>query len=221
MPIIGTATLPPLTKSTVTDLADSNFHNAHPFLTPYNHFLAYMETDTNSFTQILLVVQYIGSLYINDNSKVLLKEKVLEQLEVPDLPLNGYTVLSFLLLTIVAYGQDDLQHARALLERGGQMAIDIGMNRRTFAEAELDPVWAESWRRTYWGLYLTDVVVAARCLQTNPTSVSDCLITTNVFLGDKLEFAFIGFEADVDLPSDNSETDEVGRSSLPFKRAKN
>lgn len=110
-------------------------------------------------------MHYIGSLYINDGSATWLREAALKQLNATEftinaLPLSGYTTLAFLLLAIAAYGQDDRPQARMLLNRGMQMAIDIGMNRRSFATTEADPAWAESWRHTYWGLYITDVIIA-------------------------------------------------------------
>ena len=117
-------------------------------------------------------MHYIGSLYINDGSATWLREAALKQLNATEftinaLPLSGYTTLAFLLLAIAAYGQDDRPQARMLLNRGMQMAIDIGMNRRSFATTEADPAWAESWRRTYWGLYITDVIIAGFWHETN------------------------------------------------------
>ncbi|KAA8651774.1 uncharacterized protein ATNIH1004_000670 [Aspergillus tanneri] len=148
----------------------------------------YRETDSESITFLLPVIHYIGSVYINDGSATSLKETVIKQLNITDLtvnvlPSNGYTVLAFLLLAIATYGQDDRAQARILLNRGLQMMIDIGMNRRTFAAAEPDPSWAESWRRTFWGLYTTDVLIVGLC--------------------------FCGGDADVDLPSDDITLDQA------------
>ncbi|PLB43498.1 hypothetical protein P170DRAFT_54263 [Aspergillus steynii IBT 23096] len=166
----------------------SNFHNAHPFLTSYRHFLDFNDTNAQSLICLLPVVHYIGSLYVNDGSSTWLKQAALKQLGTMDLPisslpLDGYTTLAFLLMAIAAYGQDDRAQARLLLNRGMQMAIDVGMNRRSFASAEPDPVWAESWRRTYWGLYITDVIIAGLWHETN--------------------IGFCDKESDVDLPSDD------------------
>ncbi|KAI9036333.1 fungal specific transcription factor domain-containing protein [Aspergillus affinis] len=142
-----------------------------------------------SLTHLLPVVHYIGSLYINDGTATWLREVALKQLRITDLtissvPLSGYTTLAFLLLAIATYGQDDRPQARLLLNRGMQMAIELGMNRRSFAATEPDPAWAESWRRTYWGLYITDVIIAGFWHETN--------------------ISFCDNESDVDLPSDDA-----------------
>ncbi|KAA8645275.1 fungal specific transcription factor domain-containing protein [Aspergillus tanneri] len=114
-----------------------------------------------------------------------MREKAVHQFESPDLPVNGYTILALLLLSITTYAQDDSTRARTLLDQAIYMAVEVGMNSRIFANREKDPVWAESWRRTYWGLYTTNLIISGFGLE--PNLAIDCI------------------EGDVDLPSDGTE----------------
>ena len=82
----------------------------------------------------------------------------MNQLNQPTLPPNGFTVLALLLAAIVTHCEADFDNARILLDRAVYLALELGMNSRVFAAMERDPVLAESWRRVYWGLYVTAAI---------------------------------------------------------------
>ena len=105
-------------------------------------------------------MQYIGSLYAQDFSSAELREIAFSQLDIPGLPPNGFSVLALLLTAIAMHAEDEMERARITLDRAIYMALEIRMNSRTFANMERDPVLAESWRRTYWGLYVQDAMFA-------------------------------------------------------------
>jgi hypothetical protein len=107
-------------------------------------------------------VKYIGSLFAPDISSDELREAVVRQLELSDAPPNGFTVQTLLLMTITVYGEGNLDQSRAILDRAIFLALEIQMNSRVFANMERDPVMGESWRRTYWFLYISDTCFAAR-----------------------------------------------------------
>jgi len=138
----------------------SFFHKSHPYVLPRYYFLARLESDPESLKYLFPVVQYIGSLYAPDISSSELREIALSQLDSPSLPPNGFTVLALLLMAIAMHGEDEFDQRRAMLDRAIYMALEIRMNSRTFANMERNPVLAESWRRTFWGLYITDAWVA-------------------------------------------------------------
>jgi hypothetical protein len=50
--------------------------------------------------------------------------------------------------------------ARQVLDRAVFLSVELGMNGIEFADLETDLVLAESWRRTYYGLYTTDIAIA-------------------------------------------------------------
>jgi len=103
---------------------------------------------------------YIGSLYAPEISSLELRDTALKLLDSPNLPPNGFTVLALLLAGIASHCEDEFGQCQAILDRAVYLALEIRMNSRTFANMERDPVLAESWRRTYWGLYLTEATIA-------------------------------------------------------------
>jgi hypothetical protein len=139
----------------------SFFHRAHPFVLPRYYLLARLSSDPDSLKFLLPVLQYIGSLYAPEVNSSDLRNFALSQLDYPSLPPNGFTVLALLLTSIALHCEDDFDKARPILDRAIYMALEIRMNSRTFANMERDPVLAESWRRTWWGLYCADSMFAS------------------------------------------------------------
>lgn len=112
-------------------------------------------------------MQYIGSIFVPEISSPDFRDLAIGQLDSSSLPSNGFNVLALLLAAIATHSQDLLDQGRAFLDRAIYMALDLKMNSRMFANMEYDPVLAECWRRTYWGLYITDSIIAG--IQQQPT----------------------------------------------------
>ncbi|KAA8575019.1 hypothetical protein EYC84_004240 [Monilinia fructicola] len=184
----------PVDPRRLIDLYYNFFHRAHPFIIPKDRFLSRLESDPDSLNNLFPVMQYIGSLYAPDLSSAEFRAIASSQLDLSILPQNGFSVQTLLLLAIAIHAEDEREQARAILDRNICMALEIGMNHRAFAGMERDPVLAESWRRTYWGLYVLD----------------------GVFSGIACASSFIlsAVEAHVDLPCENHEY-ESGRIPRP------
>jgi hypothetical protein len=120
---------------------------------------------------VLPVVKYIGSLFAPDISSDEFREAAVKQLELSNLPPNGFTIQTLLLMTLATFGEDQLDQSRCILDRAIYIALEIQMNSRVFANMERDPVMGESWRRTYWFLYITDAFFGARKRTPNFMSV--------------------------------------------------
>ncbi|ESZ96962.1 hypothetical protein SBOR_2644 [Sclerotinia borealis F-4128] len=148
----------PVDLTRLIDLYYNFFHRAHPYIIPKGRFLSKLKTDPDSLNNLLPVMQYIGSLYAPDLQSAEFRAIAFSQLDVPSLPQSGFSVQALLLLAIATHSEDEREHARVILDRNICMALEIRMNYRAFAEMERDPVLAESWRRTYWGLYVLDGV---------------------------------------------------------------
>jgi hypothetical protein len=84
----------------------------------------------------------------------------MSQLDIPNLPPNGFTVKMLLMTAIATHCNAEFEQGRAILDRAIYLALEIRMNSRAFATMERDPVLSESWRRTFWGLYVTDAFLA-------------------------------------------------------------
>jgi hypothetical protein len=119
-----------------------------------------LKSDPASLNHLLPIVHYIGSLFEPDVPSSDLRKAAMKEINEPNLPPNGFTVQALLLTAIIVHSQDELLQARAILDRAIGLALELQMNSRTFANMERDPVMAESWRRTYWFLYVTDAIFA-------------------------------------------------------------
>lgn len=68
-----------------------------------------------------------------------------------------------LIFSVTLHAQDWKQQARQMLSSAMELALDLGMNRRNFASDNGmgSPFLEESWRRTWWELYVLDGILAA------------------------------------------------------------
>jgi hypothetical protein len=102
------------------------------------------------------MMQYVGSLYASDIPSSEYKKLAILQLELPGPPSSGFNVQALVIAAIATHSEDEFERGRTILDRAIYMALEIRMNFSTFANSEEDPVLAESWRRTWWGLYVAD-----------------------------------------------------------------
>ncbi|OAA66032.1 glucoamylase [Cordyceps fumosorosea ARSEF 2679] len=105
----------------------------------------------------------------------------------PTTPRNGYLAQSMLLLVIGLDGTCSRDEAVRLLRRLEELAIEINLNHCSFATTHGKglAVVEESWRRTWWELYVVDGMIAGVHRVTN--------------------FALYNAEADVRLPCEENE----------------
>ncbi|OHE93706.1 hypothetical protein CORC01_11023 [Colletotrichum orchidophilum] len=64
-----------------------------------------------------------------------------------------WTVQGLLVLSVAAFGEGRMDLSAGWMDAATQMALDLGMQDKAFADAASDPFMAESSRRTYWALY--------------------------------------------------------------------
>ena len=156
------------------------FHDAHPCVLPHH----YLEQRTRSHGDLLqplfLVMEFIGSIFSPKPSDTF-REKAREILTRPGLRQHGFTVQAMLLLSVAIYWSDEVEDAHSFLEEAIEMALGLGMHLRTFAEqhGENDPVLEESWRRTWWLLFIIDVNMAASSHRSRHIA-SSLLMTTDL-----------------------------------------
>jgi hypothetical protein len=115
-----------------------------------------MQSDPDSIKYLLPVMLYIGSLFGPETWTGFLRESALRHIEITNLPPTGFSVLALLLMAATVHGQDQAKKARQFLDRAIHLALELRMNFRSFATMESNPCLRECWRRTYWGLYISD-----------------------------------------------------------------
>lgn len=136
-----------------------HFHSAHPILLPFR-------SDTIPLIQkypnyLKATMQYIGSQYeahiVERDFHEALCPMLLSQTK------NGYLVQAMVISTIMLHAQNEQQQAKKLLGSAIDLAIALGMHRNSFApnNSEGSSLLEESWRRTWWELYIMDGMLAA------------------------------------------------------------
>lgn len=150
------ASLPVGGDGYLIDVYYSNFHNSHPILPPLR--LLYRYSPPAYLEQ---VIKFIGAHFTPAASPETYRQSVVyvvvEQEPSPE------KVQALLLLTIVLHSRNERQEAGSLLGQAMDLAYELGMHRRSFAEimAEEDPIRQESFRRTWWELFVIEGMLTA------------------------------------------------------------
>lgn len=110
---------------------------------------------------LLQAVRYVGSLYTSRGGIEELKDTAFSAACGP-LPMTPQSVLGLVILSIAALGEMKFDYQNGWTNRAVAIALEIGMQSKTFADATTDPILAESHRRTYWGLYVLDCMRIVR-----------------------------------------------------------
>ncbi|OLN82921.1 hypothetical protein CCHL11_08399 [Colletotrichum chlorophyti] len=138
--------------SLLFDLYFTNFHDTHPWLLPKNQILNRIRSDPQPFYFLASCIAYVGSLFSKAISSEELREKAFS-LASGGLPITCWTVQGLLVLSVAAFGEGRMDLSTGWMDAATRMALDLGMQEKSFADAEPDPFLAESYRRTYWALY--------------------------------------------------------------------
>ena len=137
------------------------FHDAHPCVPPRQHLERLLKTHAN-VQPLLAVMRYIGSIFSSSPSDSF-RAEAWEALTLLDTTPSGFSVQARLLFSIGLYWSGETDDSRQLLSEATQIALSLGMQRRGFVEQNSDGglVMEESWRRTWWLLFIIDINAAA------------------------------------------------------------
>ena len=143
-------------ESTLVELYFTKFHHTHPILVPK---VAY-----NSMTipdSLRSVVRFIGSVLCSSPSVDQYKAAAAFALK-QDLTWTAFRVQAQLLYAIALYSTTEEAEAQKYLTSAVDLANLLGMNRYGFAAAHSagQPLLEESFRRTWWELFVIDGMFA-------------------------------------------------------------
>ncbi|KPM37149.1 hypothetical protein AK830_g9423 [Neonectria ditissima] len=143
------------------DLYYAYFHDSHPWLPPKQIMFRLVEGRPDDFEFTMAMIVYIGSIYSNTVDTAQLRQRAFD---IAAGPLFGtvWAVQALLCLSIAAYGEEYVHICGYFFEKSLDMALELGLHKKSFADAEDSPVLAESYRRTYWALYLHGSLRAVR-----------------------------------------------------------
>lgn len=136
------------------------FHGSHPFLLPRRQALQMLRTRPISHLETAMC--YIGSQYVSTESTGRFEfelETLTSRLDVSN---DGFLVQSLLLFAIGLDGNNDQKRASSVLVRAQNLALRLGMHQLEYAKLNSggSSVVEESWRRTWWELYIVDGIIA-------------------------------------------------------------
>ncbi len=182
---------PATPRATVLDETINAFYYysfpAHPFVLP-KRYLSQGSTDPE-MAVLLPAMRWIGSLFLHLPRAV--KEEYYSNacrcISEPTTPRNGYLAQAMLLLVIGLDGTYSRDEAVQLLRQLEELAIEINLHHSSFAAIHGNglAVVEESWRRTWWELYVVGGMIAGVHRVTN--------------------FALYNAETDVRLPCEEDE----------------
>lgn len=145
------------------DLYYASFHDAHPIVLPRKFLEQRLQTNSQSLQLLISVMEFIGSLFAPKSAKEELRIRVENMIQFDSVPETGFTVQALQLYAIAIHSCDEFEHARTILDRAIQIAVQINMQSSSFAAANGEgcAVLEESWRRTWWQLFVADGSFAA------------------------------------------------------------
>ncbi|KAF2641278.1 hypothetical protein P280DRAFT_398714 [Massarina eburnea CBS 473.64] len=134
------------------------FWPAFPFTPPQLYLNTRRLMPNHGMVNVLLVVQWIGSIYAPWTPPELYYETAFQALNSPMLPKDPWTVQALMLFAIAEHHWDMRPESRKTTDRAVALALELQMNTKEFAMVygEGNAVLEESWRRTYMLLSLLD-----------------------------------------------------------------
>ncbi|KAK2023246.1 hypothetical protein LX32DRAFT_667476 [Colletotrichum zoysiae] len=164
------------------------FHKFHPFLVPQRHFVSLFQDPSwqARLRPLIAVMRLVGNIYVALEWSIPLRDDVENCLSQAN-QACPVLVQCRLLYSVVLFWYGHKVEAKQQIGGAVRLALDLEMFQQEFAGAHGggDPVLTESWRRTWWELYIIDAYYAGT-------------------LGT-MNFMVVDIEATVELPCEESE----------------
>lgn len=144
----------------------SFFHAAHPCVLPYSFLKKRLITEPETLQLLVLVMQCIGAIFtvgpLSSTSPATRVEEFLACFHRRQRSFTGFDVQAVLLFSISVYWCDEIPQGLKFLDEAIRMALELGMNQKAFStkNGQNDAVLEESWRRTWWMIYVADAHIA-------------------------------------------------------------
>lgn len=137
-----------------------HFYPAHPFVLPRMSYFALRKE--KALGPLEAAMRYLGSFYVPQAPTISLGMEAERLVYQADYQENGFKVQAMLLLTLGLDGYTYQEKALQILLDAQDLALRLGMNKRDYAmlNGEGSQVLEESWRRTWWELYIVDGMIA-------------------------------------------------------------
>ncbi|KAJ5313497.1 uncharacterized protein N7443_000381 [Penicillium atrosanguineum] len=150
-------------KDVLIDAYYKDFHKLHPFLPPQRHFYRLCQDPSRrlNFSPLVAIMRLVGHIVHSREWPTSLKDYA-ETCFSQTSPTDPIMVQCRLLYSMVLFWYDYKAEAKIEMDKAIRLAVDLQMCLHGFATKHGgdDPVLTESWRRTWWMLYLVDAYYA-------------------------------------------------------------
>jgi nicotinate-nucleotide pyrophosphorylase (carboxylating) len=135
-----------------------NFWPTLPVTLPLQYFRQRILTHRQDLELLLLVVQFVGSVYAPWTPSDPYHQIALQAVSQTNLPKTGFTVQALLIFAVAEIHLDLKCETRKPLDDAVSLGLELQLNKKEFAyqHGEGNPVLEESWRRTYYLLHVTE-----------------------------------------------------------------
>lgn len=150
-------------RDSLLELYYSYFHVSHPCVVPLRFLKEKIPEYSPGLHVLVNVLQFVGSLYVEDTASEPFEHAILMHLPAENSVWGPCEVQAILIYAVALFWRNELEKAREMMNLCIRKAVAMGMHQREFAttySAE-DPVFAESWRRTWYEIYLCDASMTA------------------------------------------------------------
>lgn len=158
------------------------FHSFHPFIIPRGHMLRLYRDPIRQarLKPILAAMRLIGHIYLHKEWSDARRESIESCLrQIP--PTDPFIIQARMLYSIPLFWYGYKAEAKQQMDMASQLSRQLGIFNQSFAydQGDLEPVMVESWRRTWWQLYILDCYYAGT-LGTRELSFEDIEPTTEL-----------------------------------------
>jgi hypothetical protein len=173
-----------ISKDPSIDLYYKHFHRFHPCVLPRQYLERLLQDSTKqmSLRPLISAMRFIGSLYSRSEQTDRLREEATRIcIKTRQHSRDPFMVQYHLIISIALYWCGEAVRSREEMDRAICLALDLNMQCRQFAVTygQGDLVLQESWRRTWWQIYVVDAYYAAmKHASTYPTY--DIHVTTEL-----------------------------------------
>ncbi|POR37884.1 Uncharacterized protein TPAR_01909 [Tolypocladium paradoxum] len=159
--------IPPLVpvQSLADRCLDSYYHHffaSHPFVLPREHLMRMAKG--GMVEPLLAAMRWVGSIFVDvgPSARDGLFDEAYRLIYESQRPRDGFIVQAMMVLIVGLDGSCQQDKAREILNDVERLALEIDLNTRPFAtiHGQGMPVLEESWRRTWWDLFIIDGMIA-------------------------------------------------------------
>ncbi|RFU80348.1 c6 zinc finger domain-containing [Trichoderma arundinaceum] len=161
-----------ITKDAFIDVYYNCFHRYHPCVLPRRFLERYLRDPLrqDELRPLICVMRFVGSIYLSSHQPSLrAKCHQLEELassaiaQVPTTSCNFFMIQCHLIYSACLYWRGNPAKSKHHMSVATQLALDVGMHHHEFAvdHGNGDPVLEESWRRTWWQVFIIEAYYSA------------------------------------------------------------